>query len=128
MGHTALIASKGEAWASRCGYWLKQSAPKSGRFESRAGVRQPLILAGHGVRLRVDKGTLLVQDGFTHYPQHQETWRFFLGDWRLPSRIVLVDVDGGLSFAAMAWLSEHSIPFIQINWRGEVINVVSENP
>lgn len=28
----------------------------------------------------------------------------------------------------MAWLSEHSIPLIQINWRGEVINVVSENP
>jgi CRISPR-associated protein Cas1 len=36
--------------------------------------------------------------------------------------------DGGLSFAALAWLSEHDIPRIQINWRGEIINVVNGNP
>jgi CRISPR-associated endonuclease Cas1 len=40
----------------------------------------------------------------------------------------VVDVDGGLSLAALAWLSEHNIPLIQINWRGEIINVVSEIP
>jgi CRISP-associated protein Cas1 len=51
-----------------------------------------------------------------------------LDERRLPSRIVVVDVDGGLSFAALAWLSEHNIPLVQINWRGEIINVVSENP
>jgi CRISPR-associated endonuclease Cas1 len=28
----------------------------------------------------------------------------------------------------LAWLSEHNIPLIQINWRGEIINVVSEIP
>jgi CRISPR-associated endonuclease Cas1 len=115
-------------WADRCNYWLKKTAPKSREFVARAAVRQPLILTGHGVRLSVDHGALLVQDGFTHHPQQRETWRFFPGDWRLPSRIVVVDVDGGLSFAALAWLSEHSIPLIQINWRGEVINVVSGNP
>jgi CRISPR/Cas system-associated endonuclease Cas1 len=37
-------------------------------------------------------------------------------------------VPNGLSFAALAWLSEHNIPLIQINWRGEVINVVSRSP
>lgn len=114
-------------WGERCNYWFKETSPKSLKFVRRAGVRQPLILTGHGVRLRVDKGALLVQDGFTHYPQRKETWRFFPGDWRLPSRIVAVDVDGGLSFAALAWLSEHNIPLIQINWRGEIINVVSAN-
>jgi CRISPR-associated endonuclease Cas1 len=115
-------------WADRCNYWLKKTAPKSREFIAKAGRRQPLILTGHGVSLRVEKGSLLVGDGFTHYPQQRETWRFFPGDWRLPSRIVVVDVDGGLSFAALAWLSEHNIPLIQINWRGEVINVVSGNP
>jgi CRISPR-associated endonuclease Cas1 len=116
------------SWADRCNYWLKKTAPKSRKFIAKAGVRQPLILTGHGVSLRVEKGSLLVQDGFTHYPQQRETWHFFPGDWRLPSRIVVVDVDGGLSFAALAWLSEHNIPLIQINWRGEVINVVGGNP
>jgi CRISP-associated protein Cas1 len=115
------------SWADRCNYWLKKTAPKSRKFIARAGVRQPLILTGHGVNSRVEKGSLLVRDGFTHYPQQQEIWRFFPGDWRLPSRIVVVDVNGGLSFAALAWLSEHNIPLIQINWRGEIINVVSEN-
>jgi CRISP-associated protein Cas1 len=116
------------AWAERCNYWLKKTAPKPREFVRRAGRRNPLILTGHGVRLRVDNDALLVQDGFTHYPQQRETWRFFPGDWRLPSRIVVVDVDGGLSFAALAWLSEHNISLVQIDWRGEIINVVSENP
>jgi CRISPR-associated protein Cas1 len=40
----------------------------------------------------------------------------------------VLDVDGGLSFDALAWLSEHDIPLIQINWRGEILNVVSGNP
>jgi CRISP-associated protein Cas1 len=26
------------------------------------------VLVGHGVRLRVHQGTLVVQNGFTHYP------------------------------------------------------------
>ncbi len=123
----AEIFPDNHAWVDRCNYWLKKTAPKSRNFIAKAGVRQPLILTGHGVSLRIEKGSLLVRDGFTHYPQQRDTWRFFPGDWRLPSRIVVVDVDGGLSFAALAWLSEHNIPLIQINWRGEIINVVGEN-
>lgn len=127
---TPSVASEFEdnSWASRCNYWLQSAPPKSRKFAARAGVRQPLILTGHGVGLRVEKGSLLVRDGFTHYPQKRDTWRFFPGDWRLPSRIVVVDVDGGLSFAALSWMSEHDIPLIQINWRGEMLNVVSGNP
>jgi CRISP-associated protein Cas1 len=70
---------------------------------------------------------LLVQNGFTHYPQRQETWRFFPGDWRLPSRIVVLDVDGGLSFDALSWLSTHDVPLVQVNWRGDVVNVVASH-
>ena len=118
----------GEEWSERSNYWLNKSTPKSGRILDRSVAHRPLILTGHGVRLSVEKGTLLIRDGFTHYPQQQQIWRFFPGGWRLPSRIVVIDVDGGLSFAALAWLSDHQIPLIQINWRGEVINIVSANP
>jgi CRISP-associated protein Cas1 len=112
------------SWADRCAFWLKKSTPKPRRFMRRAGIRQPLILSGHGVRLRVDHGSLLVQDGFTHYPQQRETWRFFPGEWRLPERIVVLDADGGITFDALTWLARHDVPLVQINWRGEVINVV----
>jgi CRISP-associated protein Cas1 len=121
------LTADGKAWADRSAFWLKKSASKFRQFERRAGVRQPLILSGHGVKLRVDRGSLLAQNGFTHYPQQRETWRFFAGDWRLPSRIVVLDVDGGLTFDAISWLSTHDVPLVQINWRGEVVNIVGAN-
>lgn len=112
------------AWADRSEFWLQKIAPKSRQFTQRAGMAEPLILTGHGVSLRIDHGSLLVRNGFTHYPQDREEWRFFSGDWRLPSRIVLLDVDGGISFDALAWLGNRQIPMVQINWRGEVTNIV----
>ena len=75
------------------------------------------------MRLRVDHGSLVVQNGFTHYPQERGQWRFFPGEWRLPSRIVLLDVDGAISFDALGWLSAQHIPLVQIDWRGEVLHV-----
>ena len=67
-----------EGWAGRCAYWaLQAGAEKSDR--RRKPERHPLlILTGHGMRLRVDNGALLVQNGFTHYPQRREEFRFFL--------------------------------------------------
>src|SRR6516164_4809345 len=56
------------------------------------------VLCGHGVSLRVDAGTLLIRNGFTHYPQKQEAYRFFKGGLDLPSRIVMMDGSGGMSF------------------------------
>jgi CRISPR-associated endonuclease Cas1 len=37
---------------------------------------------------------------------------------------VVLDADGGLSFDVLAWLSAQVIPLIQINWRGEAVQVV----
>lgn len=112
------------SWADRSEFWLQKIVPKSLQFLKRAGIAEPLILTGHGVSLRIDHGSLLVRNGFTHYPQDREEWRFFPGDWRLPSRIVLLDVDGGISFAALSWLQHCQIPLVQIDWRGEVTNIV----
>src|SRR6516164_3645460 len=111
------------AWADRIKSWshgLDGGLPGDRR---RRTTRLPLILSGHGVSLRVDSGTLLIRNGFTHYPQQREEWRFFPGHWRLPSRIVVLDADGRLSFEVLAWLSTQAIPLIQINWRGEAVQV-----
>ena len=112
------------AWANRGDYWLKQLVPASSyRDRIRRTLNMPLILSGHGVKLRVDRGTLLVRCGFTHYPQEREEWRFFPKDRRLPSRIVILDGDGGITFDAIEWLATQGVQLVQINWRGEVISV-----
>ena len=111
-------------WADRCSYWLGQTPTElTKRATRKRWVRKPLILTGHGVCLRVAKGSLLAQDGFTHYPQKRRELRLFPGDWRLPSRILILDSKGSISFDALAWMSEQNIPLVQVNWKGEVINV-----
>lgn len=68
-----------------------------------------------------------MQDGFTHYPQRRAEFRFFPGDWRTPSRIVLIDGSGGLSFDVLDWLHSQEIELIRINWRGEIISITGAN-
>ena len=77
------------------------------------------------MRFRVDHGALLVRDGFTHYPQAVREHRFFKGARDLPSRIVVLDGNGSLSFDVLSWLAEQQIPLIKIDWRGEVITVAN---
>ncbi len=114
------IDADDDEWSRRCIYWQKNAAPESRDFANRKNARRPLILNGHGVKLRVDRGSLLVQNGFTHFPQSRETWRLFPGDWRLPSRIVILDADGSLTLNAFAWLSKQDVPLVMIDWRGDV--------
>lgn len=112
-------------WAERGQYWEGQAQtavarPVSGT--SRRRDRQPLILTGHGVRLQVHQGALVVRDGFTHYPQAKQEWRLFPGDRSLPSRIIVLDADGALSFDVIAWLDRQQIPLVVLDWQGEVVS------
>ena len=84
-----------------------------------------MILAGHGVSLRIDAGTLLVRNGFTHYPQKQETYRFFKGDADLPPRIIMLDGSGSITFDVLTWLNEQKVPLIKIDWTGNAATVIS---
>lgn len=112
-------------WAERGAYWEEQADPPApGPVLRRGWERRPLILAGRGVRLRIDHGTLLVRHGFTHSPQQVKEDRFFPGHPTLPSRIVLLDADGYISLDVIAWLSRQRIPVIVLDWMGEVINVM----
>jgi CRISPR-associated protein Cas1 len=74
--------------------------------------------------LSVDKGTLLITDGFTHYPQERQTYRYFRGDLNLPPRIILLDAVGGLSFEVVRWLSEQNIPLVMLDYQGDVVSVI----
>src|ERR1051326_9201682 len=110
-------------WAERSAYWQHQAAWTPRQPNQKRRHRNPLVLGGHGVRLRIDRGSLFVQNGFTHYPQKREQWRFFLGHPDLPLRIVIVDADGSITFDVLAWLSTQGIPLVQVNWRGESLVV-----
>jgi CRISP-associated protein Cas1 len=81
---------------------------------------RPWSLPGNGMRLQVDNGALVVRGGFTHYPQRQEAWRFFPGDPSLPSRIVVLDGNGSLTFDVIDWLASQGVPLIRIDWKGKV--------
>ncbi len=113
-------------WAERGNYWgAVAEAPTTQRTTKRGAYRaQPLVLTGHGVQLRVDHGALLVRDGFTHYPQRRRELRLFPNDRRLPSRIIILDGDGSISFDVVAWLAAQHVPLVVLNWRGEVVSVL----
>jgi hypothetical protein len=83
----AMIAADDLAWAERCAYWQPEPTKPPAR-RSRNPARSALILSGHGIRLRVDHGALVIRDGFTHYPQTVSEHRLFPGSVDLPSRIV----------------------------------------
>jgi CRISP-associated protein Cas1 len=116
-----------QRWAERSGFWAEQTSVDAPVTRQTREDRPLIVLSGHGVRLHVQNGSLVVQNGFTHYPQKREEWRFFSGDWRLPSRIIVLDGKGGLTFHALRWLAERDIPLVHIDWQGKVLHVVGGN-
>ena len=109
------------AWHDRCQIWQRRVAKQGTSRAKRERQRHPLILSGHGVSLRIEGGSLAIRNGFTHYPQKQETYRFFRGDLNLPDRILLLDGTGSLSFDVLSWLAEQDVSLVRIDSRGEVV-------
>jgi len=113
----------GQDWADRGQYWQEVDA----RPKQRRGKRTEataLVLTGHGVRLRIEQGALVIRNGFTHYPQSRQEWRLFPGDRRLPSRIVVLDSDGALSLDVITWLAQQAVPLILLDWQGQVLSTL----
>lgn len=117
-----------DEWAERGEYWQKKLNPvRPYKARKRRVIHRPLVLSGHGIRLNVDCGTLLIKCGFTHYPQQREEYRFFPRDRQLPSRIVILDGDGSITFDALEWLSVQGVSLVQIDWQGQVTSVGGAN-
>ncbi len=112
-------------WAERGQYWQEQVEPKAKKVISyRRHERKPLILNGHGLRMHVNYGSLVVRHGFTHYPQAAREQRFFPGDPKLPSRIILLSTNGSLSLDVVRWLSEQRVSLVMLDYRGRVVSVL----
>jgi CRISPR-associated protein Cas1 len=114
-------------WSRRCEIWSNRTKRQRPRRAVRERPRQPLILSGHGVSLRIENGALTIRNGFTHYPQEKELYRFFKGELSIPERIILLDGSGTVSFDVLSWLAEQQVDLIRIDWRGEVICVASQS-
>jgi CRISP-associated protein Cas1 len=110
-------------WAIRSGMWRTRVEKASVRRTRRAKPAPALILAGHGLSLRIVGGALTIQNGFTHYPQKRETIRFFKGDLSLPERIILLDGSGSVTFDVLSWLAEQKVALIRIDWKGDIVCV-----
>jgi CRISPR-associated protein Cas1 len=121
MTQTKHFTSDDAVWNSRCWHWRDQLSRSNKRQSRKQKNKGSLILAGHGISLRIEGGSLAIRGGFTHYPQKQETSHFFRGALDLPERIILLDCSGSISFDVISWLAEQNIPLIQINWKGEII-------
>jgi CRISPR-associated endonuclease Cas1 len=119
-----LLDPDGSEWAERSEFWMSYSPPQKRRGpKKKYHYREPLILCGHGIRIRVDHQTLLIRTGLTHYPQKPEGIRLFPGDANLPDRLVILDGSGGVSFDALNWMAEQRIEFVRLDWRGEVSSI-----
>jgi CRISPR-associated protein Cas1 len=112
------------AYRDRCTFWLEESAPKFSR-RLRERESNPLILTGHGLSLRVEKGCLLIRDGNTHYPAAQREWRFFNSALDIPPAFVVLDGSGDISMDAIDWIGRHKIPLIRVRWDGQFASIVS---
>lgn len=122
--HCHLTKGRALSWETRSAFW---KAETDARHRALRRVRErsadTLVLCGHGIALRVEAGTLLVKNGLTHYPQQQETHRYFRGDLDRPARIVVLDGSGHLTFDVLDWLAEQDVPLIRVTWTGEVVTV-----
>jgi CRISPR-associated protein Cas1 len=127
MLQTAIIADSENLndWAERSEYWLSISDNAIRKPKRSEDNKSPLILNGHGVSMRVEKGALVIRDGFTHYPQVQSEYRLWPGQPALPARILLLDGSGTLSFDVLSWLATQGIPLARVKWNGEIATVAS---
>jgi CRISP-associated protein Cas1 len=112
------------SWSDRSAFWLAEATRQPVR-KSREREQHPLILTGHGLSLRVDKGCLLVRDGNTHYPSAQREWRFFNGALDIPPAFVVIDGSGEITFDAINWLSTQRVPLICLRWNGRFASIVT---
>lgn len=114
-----------DTWSDRNAYWSGDSRAKTPRRNKRDRRKEPLVLCGHGMSLRVDGGTLVAREGRTHWPQEPQSHRFFPGSNDIPLRIIILDGSGSVSFDVLRWLSEQQVALICLNWRGDVVTVAA---
>ena len=116
--------------------WIGRNAVSFGRTEQKRRMaaamrerpRQPLILSGHGVTLRVENGAL--DNSRRLHPlsaKAGDTIASLKASFSIPERIILLDGSGSVSFDVLSWLAEQGVSLIRMDWRGEVVCVASRS-
>ena len=85
-----------------------------------------LVLAGYGAGLRVDKDALIVTEGRTHHPQQPITYKLYRGLHSI-ARIVCLDPQGSLSFAAAKWCRDEDITVVLLDREGALLSTLTPN-
>lgn len=111
-------------WAERSNLWHEISTAAEPHRRKRERRNFPLILSGFGVALKVENGSLIIRNGFTHHPQKREEFRFFKGQLDVPERIIMFDGNGSLSFSVIDWLADQGVVFVRIGWDGQSTTVI----
>ncbi len=120
-----LSENKTDEWAQRSAYWLERSESALPKRKRREKASTPLIFTGLNISMRVEKRTLVIRDGTTHYPQAVREHQFFKGSMDLPPRIVLVDGSGSITLDAIDWLTDQNVALIRIKFDGSNTIVMS---
>jgi CRISPR-associated protein Cas1 len=116
-----------DEWAQRCIFWREHFDGSQTRRKRRERRKEPLILSGYGLSIRIDRGRLIISEGTTHYPSKRIEHAFFKGSLDLPPRIVIVDGAGSITLDAIDWLTEQDISLVRIRYDGKVATAMSPN-
>lgn len=82
----------------------------------RSGV---VTLFGYGIRINVERGHLIFQDGIGAQRRHARLAR--VGHHL--NRLVVIGSDGTVSFAALRWLADQNAAFVMLDRIGKVLSV-----
>ena len=121
---SGLFDSPDDSYGVRCAFWITESERNLARHV-REREAAPLILTGHGLSLRVEKGSLLIRDGYTHFPAKQCKHRFFPAALDVPPAVVVLDGSGDITLDAIDWLATQGIPLIRLRWNGRFASVLT---
>ncbi len=121
------INDSNDEWPIRCAYWQSEYRKQIPKRKRRETPKTGLVLTGNGLSINVDKGRLIIKDGFTHYPQKAARFEFFKGALDIPPRIVIVDGNGSISIDAISWLSEQRVDLIRLAYDGHIQTIMSAN-
>jgi CRISPR-associated endonuclease Cas1 len=76
-----------------------------------------VVLVGFGIKVRVDRGHLILEDGIGNDRREGRFPRVHHG----LSRIVIIGNDGMVSLAALQWLADQNIAFVMLERNGTVL-------
>jgi len=120
--HEYDLDAQGEIWGERGAYWESVADTLTAR-----GRMSSVSVAGHGVLLRVDGNSLVVQHGFTHHPQQRIERRYTPRGRSLPERFILLPCDGAVTITALEWLARQRVSILLLDRRGNLSASFSAN-